>query len=246
MLAPFRFSFLFFFLLLFARGANGQEVENITVFGVQYRPILAAPLLDTGPISTSDEEFTATVTPQFGYDIGMAIRWRIEGRWAIETGIDQIRRNFEVRVEDQQGPYENSMEFGMVAYQLPLRALVYVRLGEQLYMNAAAGGVADFFPSDWTSSDGDISQYTQRWDWVVGGFTANLGFELRTENTGFFYLGGTYHRPLSQAPDFRPDIAAMRVNYRRNGMRTHEQILRVPGNYITLDLKYFFPFKGER
>ncbi len=219
---------------------EGQEVERFTAFGIQYRPILAAPLLNTGPVSSTNEEFKTTLTPKLGHDLGVVVRWGIGKRFAVETGIDQIRRNFSILVQDRKSAAEERMEFGMLAYQIPLRALLYVQIGERFYTNIAAGAVADIFPTDWNGSEERISHYTQRFNWLVGGISANVGFEYRTRNTGNFYLGGTYHRPFTDAPAFRADIAAIEVQYQRDKRRYQETLL-VPGNYITLDLKYFFP-----
>lgn len=224
----------------FSIAAEAQEAEKFTTFGVQYRPILAAPLLNTGPVSSSNEEFSTSVTPRLGHDFGVVIRWGIGERFAIETGIDQIRRNFSIEVEDQKSSRVERMEFAMLAYQLPLRALLYVQIGERFYSNISAGAVADIMPTDWSGSEGNISHFTQRFNWIVGGFTANIGFEYRTPDAGNFYLGGTYHRPFTDPPDYRADVAAIEVQYQRS-KRVYEETLLVPGDYITLDLKYFFP-----
>jgi hypothetical protein len=233
------------FLILLLSGfpfwSKAQRMDRTTAFGLQYRPILAAPLLDTGPVRSGNEEFDATLVPELGHDFGVVLRWGIGERLAIETGIDQIRRNFSIRVKDQKSSYQDRIDFNMLAYQLPLRALLYVRIGRDLYANVAAGAVADIFPTDWTGGDGNSSQFTQRFNWLLGGFTANLGMEYRTKKSGAFYLGGTYHRPITNPPKYGPNIAAMEVSYKRDQQRLFRQTLVVPGNYITLDLKYFFP-----
>lgn len=235
-----RVLFLTVLFLGVVRGSDAQRVEKFTAFGIQYRPILAAPILNTGPVEGQGETFDVTVTPELGHDFGMALRWGIGERFAIETGIDQIRRNFTIEVEDRDNGYTDRMDFGMLAYQIPVRALFYVQLGERLYTNVAAGVVGDVFPTDWSISKGRSSQYTQRFNWLIGGFTANVGIEYRSPNSGAFYLGGTYHRPIGSAEGFSADIAAMEVEYKRN-KRIHDAILTIPGDYITIDLKYFFP-----
>lgn len=234
------FFLLFSILLLSGSPVRGQKVEKFNAFGLQYRPILAAPILDTGPIERANEEFTVTVSPELGHDIGAVLRWGIGERFAIETGIDQIRRNFEIIIDDDKSDHQDRMDFGMLAYQIPLRALLYVRMGERLYANVAAGAVGDIYPTDWSISKGRSSQFTQRFNWLIGGFTANLGLEYRSESSGSFYLGGSYHRPLSQPPSYSANIAAMRVQYKRD-KKIHESTFPITGNYITLDLKYFFP-----
>lgn len=233
----------FSLLFLAGEGLYSQAPEKRTYFGIQYRPIIGrSELLNTGPVSTSNEEFTATLTPTLGHDFGMVIRWGIGDQWAIETGIDQVRRNFEITVEDEKSPYSESMDFGMLAYQLPVKGLLYVQLGETLYMNVSAGAVAEIFPTNWSTAEDRSRQITQRYNWLQGAFSANVGFEYRSPNSGAFYLGGTFHRPLTRAPIFGPEVGLMRVEYRRD-QRHHEDFFQVPGNFITLDLKYFFPFR---
>jgi hypothetical protein len=219
-------------------------VEKFTAFGIQYRPILAAPILNTGPVQASGETFEATVTPEIGHDFGMVLRWGIGERFAVETGIDQIRRNFTIEVEDLSSNYSDRMDFGMLAYQIPLRALFYIQLGQDLYTNVAVGAVGDIFPTDWSISEGRSKQYTQRFNWLIGGFTANVGLEYRTSSSGSFYFGGTYHRPLGNAPVFSANIAAMEVEYRKDS-RLYDATLTLPGDYITLDFKYFFPHSKD-
>lgn len=228
------------FLPFTGSSQSSQKVERFNAFGIQYRPILAAPLFNTGPIEGGNEEFNATLNPELGHDFGVVLRWGIGEKVALETGIDQIRRNFSIHVEDRKSSFEQKLRFNMLAYQLPLRGLLYVKIGERLFSNIAVGAVADIFPTDWEVAQGRVSQFTQRYNWLVGAFSGNLGLEYRSEESGSFYLGATYHRPLGNAPALSANVAAMEIRYKRD-KKLHRQTIRVPGNYITVDLKYFFP-----
>jgi hypothetical protein len=75
--------------------------------------------------------------------------------------------------------------------------------------------------------------YSQRKSVIIPAVIANLGWELRTEHAGYFYLGASYHNPFS-------DIYLTRMEYENSS--THE-VVEVPlsGTYFTLDLRYFFP-----
>ena len=72
---------------------------------------------------------------------------------------------------------------------------------------------------------------------LQGAFLANFGFEYRTKNSGYFYLGTSYHLPFAPIMDF-----AMVYDY-QGGKKL--QIDHVQGSYLTLDLRYFFNEKKE-
>jgi hypothetical protein len=151
-----------------------------------------------------------------------------------------VRRNYFVEAKDLDFNLESSMSFAFVGYEVPILGLIYVQLGERLWMNAAAGVSVDFYPSNVfklvsDSQDSiiyDFEQHTFRKRWVSMGVLANYGFEYRTKDKGYFYIGASYHRPFDA-------IAVTEATYyRSNKPVTVENDLS--GIYLTLDLRYFF------
>jgi hypothetical protein len=110
-------------------------------------------------------------------------------------------------------------------------------------MDVSLGLSLDFFPSDVQSSDEYFKHYGTRKSWLGESVLANLGYEYRTEKSGYFYIGASYHRPFN-------DIYYSTVAYYRdhNHYTSGQQFL-ISGNYLTLDLRYFFhedPLKKQK
>jgi hypothetical protein len=161
----------------------------------------------------------------------MVIRRGITDTYSIEGGINYIKRTFAMKVSE--GNISEESKFRIIGYEIPLSGLVYVRLSEKFYMNASLGIAADMFASNVTTTGPLVTMYSQRKSVIIPAVIANLGWELRTEHAGYFYLGASYHNPFS-------NIYLTRMEYENNS--THE-VVEVPlsGTYFTLDLRYFFP-----
>jgi hypothetical protein len=113
-------------------------------------------------------------------------------------------------------------------------------------MNASGGVSFDTYPSNAFSTNDavvdtlvlDIEQRTFRRSWVQMAVLANYGFEYRTKDKGYWYLGASYHRPFS-------DMATTEVTYLRNTVP--EVVLAdLSGSYLTVDLRYFFHEDPDR
>ena len=104
-------------------------------------------------------------------------------------------------------------------------------------MNALAGGSFNFYPTIQHIANSDELNFavsTKRWRWRGLSLLSNVGFEYRTENAGYFYLGASLHRPLE-------NIAYMEVVFRTNGVNSPAATSNISGNFLTFDLRYFFP-----
>jgi hypothetical protein len=66
---------------------------------------------------------------------------------------------------------------------------------------------------------------------------ATLGFEWRTKSQ-IVYLGGIYHRPFNDIELVMPKVELILIQRR--------VIYPVSGNYLTIDLRYFFHEDPER
>jgi hypothetical protein len=64
---------------------------------------------------------------------------------------------------------------------------------------------------------------------VVG----NVGVEYRSERSGYFYLGATYHRPFNEMAT--ADLTWYDAIFFPTTLRT-----ALDGSYLTLDVRYFF------
>lgn len=228
--------FLCVFILL---NITALAQQGVVTVGFQIKPIFSNDYFKTGPVEGSIGTFNAKVTPKSGYCAGMVIRSGLTQKLSLETGINFVKRNYNLNITDTS--LYISDQFRFINYELPVAALVYIRLGENLFMDASFGASFDFFPSDIETEDENYYQVSRRPRWVNMALIANLGTEWRTENAGYFYVGASFHRPFDFIFASLTQRKTMNVNtYVRND---------ISGNYLTLDFKYFFheePLKKQR
>ncbi len=207
--------------------------SRLTSFGVQFKPIFPLGFLGTGKqtvtVDTSNVKFDLAL--KGGYNFGMVIRKGFTDLLAMELGINYVKRKYHLDVDDEGIP--ESSEFRIIGYEIPASLLVYIRLGEKIFMNASLGASADMYASNVQSISQYHSTLTVRNHTFQAAVVANLGWEYRTEKSGFFYLGFSLHRPF----DYE---LTTKVHYKRN---TKEMDVYQPlsGSYLTVDVRYFFP-----
>lgn len=221
--------FIVCFLLCFGKAFAQNAPKNKYEFGLQYKPIFTANFFGTGPIGQNISGSTLTQTQQFGSGLGGIIRRNYKTNLAFETGIQFMRRNF---IIDVDAPIPSRDTFRIVGYEIPFNVLVFIQLSERIFMNVAGGLSLDMFPSDVSVENKLMFTYAGRYSIFNLGLNANVGFEFRTKNSGFFYLGSTFHRPFwniyRSSVDYTGDIAPKRF------------LLDFRGTYLTLDFRYYF------
>jgi len=206
--------------------------DGLTYFGLTVKPIVPNQYFGSGTERFAFTEFNADFSHLPGYSFGMIIRHELSPMWALETGISYGKRRFNVDLTDIQTGVKANMAFTLINYEVPLQALIYVRLRKRFYMNASAGLSFDAYPSNVETIQFDYEQRTLRRRWLQLALATNLGFEYRTKEKGYFYLGAGYHAPTD-------DIAVVRTRLNRDGAPYYGSFF-IPGTYLTVDLKYFF------
>lgn len=226
----------YLFLIVFAATTVAQE--NVTTFGIFYKPVVPMKALDNDEITGEVNQTAFTITPKVSHSFGMVIRRGFTKSLSLETGINYITRKYDLTITDLDSSFSGTSNFRFIGYEIPLQGLVYIRLGEQLYMNASTGVSLDFYPSDIATGEPYFFHQTLRNGWIQTAFLSNVGFELRTRKSGYFYLGASFHRPFKA-------IAGTDVLYKGNN---HNDIFSTSlnGNYFTIDLRYFFHEDPER
>lgn len=219
-------------LFLFCCGSfSAFAQKGVLTLGVQFKPIIPASFF-VDEASVTEGDITATLAPKSGYSFGMVVRRGFSDLFAMELGINYIQRKYDSSYLRGDPGYAENGDITFVGYELPLMAMVFVRLGQKTYMNVSAGPSLDFFPSDVETVSQELHLYFYRKNWVQGSIIANLGFEFRTEKKGYFYAGATYHRPFTSM------VVAEFTHYENNfptSVRTE-----LSGNYLTVDLRYYF------
>ncbi len=219
---------------------------NTTKFGIQLKPIIPAEFIGTGPEVIETEDFSVRMTPKTGVNFGMIVRKGITKNLTFETGINLIQRNYELKFMHSLLPKSQLLRFRLIGYELPLQGVVYVRLGKKIYMNASGGFSIDFYPSNVQSfnflrKDTNVFEYNQttfRTRWVQLSLLANYGFEYRSEKSGYFYIGTTFHRPFEA---IGVTEASLSVN-----SDTFKLEKNLSGTYLTADFRYYFMDKPEK
>ncbi|MES2629298.1 MAG: hypothetical protein V4616_10070 [Bacteroidota bacterium] len=217
--------------------------QYVTTVGIQFKPIIPSVFFRKDGYSSTTPFYDGLkgqsgtlkvdMAARNGTSIGMVVRRGLNKRFSFEGGINMITRNYTLNasVNDTLN-WQSDLKW--ITYEIPLQLLVFVQLGEKTYLNAAGGMAINFFPTDIQSQDEDANYYqrTYRYRWISPNLIANVGFEYRTVSSGYFYIGASYLQPFQNMAltDFRylaavPDARAF------NNLR---------GNYLTLDLRYFF------
>jgi hypothetical protein len=216
---------------------QGNKNKIPSYFGVQVKPILPTNFIGDKILDLNSNGFQSTTTQRIGYSFGGVVRAGITKLIAFETGINFNQRYFDIAMSVPDSGLYMSSRLGFIEYDIPINALMYIRLADKWFMNASLGFVIDFKPTDVQVIEGDgynFFYHTGVANNKFGiGMNANLGFEFRTENSGIFYLGGSARVP------FFP-LFGMIADYRYQGF--NERIIgEVDGSFLSLDLKYFFP-----
>lgn len=223
---------------------NAQKKKNNKakdyVFGAQFKPIIPINYFGAGPVDLSDTLTNLSVDPKFGYSLGMVLRRDFTNLFSFETGINYTRRNYNIVADDFRRDTSDIADFGFVSYQIPLQALVYIRLSENFYMNTSGGLGIDWYASGVLSSgeNGLIQHYSNKYFWMHFSLLANVGFEYRTEEKGRFYLGASFVNPLKA-------ITKTNIRYYYGNTDYKKYYTELRGTYITIDFRYFFANKKD-
>jgi hypothetical protein len=216
--------------------ANAQS--GVTTFGIQVKPVIPLDYFDPS-ITVEREHLTGTIALTGGYSFGMNVRVGISNTISLETGISQINRNYGFDLVNDTSGYAEGSTFRYIGYEIPVVALVYIRLGERAWMNAALGFSLDLYPSDVQKDIQEGRAYVFRNNWAQFGALANLGVEYRTERSGYFYLGGSFHRPFGE-------MAFADLTYYGPSFFPYTMRTPLDGGYLTLDLRYYFHEDPEK
>lgn len=217
-----------------------QAQSGVTTFGLQAKPVIPFGFFDA-LTTLQQEHLTGTLELNGGFAFGMTVRTGISRSISLETGLSQITRRYRFGMVNDTSGYDDAGRLRFVGYELPLTCLVYIRLGERTWMNNALGVSLDMYPGDARKDLALAQAYFFRRNWAQLGVVGNIGVEYRTEKSGYFYLGATFHRPFG-------DMAQTDLTWldRHAGYRPYRMVALLSGSYLTLDLRYYFHEDPER
>lgn len=226
------FAFLICQLVLWSTFLLSAQ-QTVTTVGIQFKPILSSELINTGAQLERVGNIGFELKPKGGYSFGMIVRKGLSKQLSIESGINFSRRNYNLTITNDSLNFKGQSDFSYIIYEIPIMGLVYVQLGQQTFLNTAFGVAFNFLPSDWDSFDYYFEHYSARRSWVVPSLMANIGFEYRTYDKGYLYLGFSFNRPFSE-------ITTAGALYKIDNVEQARTFFDVNGSYLTLDLRYFF------
>jgi len=231
-----RVTILFLFILV---PNIGFSQKGITNFGLQFKPIVPVSYFNAGPVSLNDSIVDVEIKQKYGYSMGMVIRHNFTNLIAFETGINYVRRNYDMFATSKINTQNDILNFGFVSYEIPLQGLIYIQLSKHVYMNVSTGVGLNAYASHVTSQGENLvlSQLSFRGRLIGMSYLANLGFEYRTKEKGNFYLGASLVSPFSP-------ITQTKIKYEFQKSTYSEFITFLNGNYLTIDLRYILPEKA--
>lgn len=210
-------------------GLELRSLQNFSIFN-----------LDSVSMVDPDQNFRAVYQLRDGIGFGGVVRMRLSRIWNLESGLYYTRRRYDFRIDDLQQPFSAETQFRVISYEIPIKGLVYIQLADQLFMNVSLGVAFNFFASDVISAQQNFNVKGFKPAWMRLGVLGNVGFEWRTEEDGYFYLGATWH----QIPG---EIMRTEVNYFRPAEDSPGQFVPagrqrdvLDGTYFSIDFRYFF------
>jgi hypothetical protein len=202
------------------------------------RPVFPTRFIGEPETILTNNEFSTTISQKMGYSFGGTVRAGLTKLIAFETGINFTQRHFDISMSVADSNVFATNELTFIEYDIPLNGLVYVQMAEKVYMNASLGLALRFKPTDVgvrTLPGGSFDFFHTGMVTSKTGFdlNVNVGFEYRTEKSGFFYIGGSGRVPF--APVFE-----MIALYKYQGYK-NTVIGDIDGSFLAIDIKYFFP-----
>lgn len=226
------------FLLCSSSFSQDAKQNPPSYFGLQVRPVLPTNFIGDKELSLSQDGFESTIVQKMGYSFGGTVRVGLTKLIALETGINFTQRHFDITmaVPDSNAYDINTMVF--IEYDIPLNALFYIQLSKSWFMNASIGFAVTYKPTHVGIYNAPGGLHTFSHTGLTRGkvgadANANFGFEFRTEDKGFFYVGGSARVPFGPLFDWVAD-------YQWEGNITRI-IGEVDGSFLAIDFKYFFP-----
>jgi len=231
------------FLIACSWNLNSFSQKGVTTFGLQYKPIIPNRFIGMYEQDFDSAQFFSTVKQRMGHSFGGVIRYGLTKNLSFETGLNLTYRNFGLAFSVPDSGYVGNEKLSVVSYEIPLTCLIYIQLSDALFINTSLGSAITLFPSSVsvpspiTNGEYFLQEGAYR-NKIQGALLANVGFEYRTKQKGYFYLGTSYHLPFTS-------IMTFAMSYEYSGGKV-VVIDNIRGSYLTVDLRYFFHEQPEK
>lgn len=238
MIAKYTFTLLLF-LIFFSASLTAQKYQSKpdNFFGFHVKPLIPFGLVGDKPFIVRVKNFETTISPLIGYSYGAILRVGLTKLLAIETGINYARRNYRANYSIVDSNIFAIDEVSYISFDVPINFLVYIKLGNQLFMNVGIGASLNYNPSSIFSVINPKEEHLilfkgQRENLFDFNTNADIGIEYRTRSFGAFYIG------VSGCIPFSPTLKITSV-YRYG---TYETIAlgQIEGASFAFNFKYLF------
>jgi len=245
---------IIFFLLFINLYSFGQKIKSSqkdneyligkSFFAVHISPIIPTSLFQKNDYTHNTDSVSYSITNLPSISYGAEIRHYFTYRFALISGITYTKRNIEINYQSNYPikSYKTDTSFTGIlhfnAFEIPIQAVGYVRLTHNIYMDIAGGVNLNFYPSH-LRIDHIVMQRigTGGIQFFQLGYNINLGWEYRTKDSGFFYIGGSIQS--------RFDYMANILLYEKETRHTADYYKSIYGNYFAFNIKYVFPLANN-
>jgi hypothetical protein len=229
---------IFFSIIFVIASLYTIAQDNKTTFGIQFKPLIEDGFIGSSQLNLKNEVFQSVFNQKQGRSFGAILRFPVWKNLFIETGLAQIKRNYNVNYTTLDSNFMATKELSFICHDIPMNALVFIKISELFYINTSLGASIVHNPSNVASQIkyGDNvlfkAEGRKRSSFALE-FNVNAGIEYRNTKYGNFYIGANGRIPLK--PIF--DVATMYQN-----ISTKELLYgSLTGTYVALDFRYFLP-----
>ena len=149
---------IFISFTLFGQGSQSSKRDNAYLvgknfFGIHFNPIIPTNIFQKNDYSYSSDTASFSINNIASFSYGAEIRHYFTYRFALVSGITYIKRNIKVDFDSQYPQASKktdasfSEELHFTAFEIPIQAVGYVRLTQEIYMDIAGGINLNFYPS---------------------------------------------------------------------------------------------------
>ncbi len=217
-----------------------QSKNSDKQFGINTGAIIPINYFGAGPLELESNNSQITLSSKIGYHFGMIIKTNYNKKFSIESGINFLRRNFDLSGSSNVTSLKDNADFGYISYSFPTKAIVYIQLSDKSFLNTSVGASLDFYASD-VESKGEkyfIDHISYKDKWINGAILADLGVEWRG-GYGAFFLGAGVNIPITTIA-----VTNLKFHYDEsdynNKIDTYNPVF-LRGNFFDIKIKYFLP-----
>lgn len=217
----------------------GHGQDNGYFGGFQLKSMIQSDYFNGGPNENTEVEgMKFTTSGKFGYTFGMTVRKKFNKTLAVESGLRFVQRNFSASIDSINNGYNNTLDYRLTSYEIPLKGMVSLRASKNSYFSVGLGVQLDLYPSNVQATNNTWRIETHRKSWAHGSLLANAGWEIMVKDVGIFYAGFSYTSPFGS-----PFTTKYGYN---SGVTSALTTSKLSGNYFALDLRYYFNEKESK